>query len=138
MQQVFNKYNGKLANEGSVKWLFEKKGIITLRITNEDALQIKERKEKLELAAIEAEAEDFEWYTQENEEFLDIQTKPDELEKIKENLQRQGIKVESAAPEWTAKEKIDVSEKDKAIIEKIFEELGENDAVQEIYSNLKA
>ena len=39
---------------------------------------------------------------------------------------------------WVPKQEIEVSEKDKEAGQKLFEALDENDAVQEIYSNLKA
>lgn len=47
-------------------------------------------------------------------------------------------KAEKQGPfEWVAKQDIEVSEKDKESIQKLFEVLDENDSVQEIYSNLK-
>ena len=39
--------------------------------------------------------------------------------------------------EWVAKQDIEVPKKDKEACQKLFEALDENDAVQEIYSNLK-
>jgi len=39
--------------------------------------------------------------------------------------------------EWVPKQEIEITEKDKETAEKLFEALDENDAVQEIYSNLK-
>ena len=50
VKQILNQYNGKLVGEGSVKWLFEKKGEITadLAAQNEEL----KNKEKLEMAAI--------------------------------------------------------------------------------------
>lgn len=126
IKQILNQHNGKLANEGSVKWLFDRRGAITLPIENKN-------KEGLELAAIEAGAEDIYWH----ENFLDVYTKPEKLEEVKKNLEEKEIKIESASLDWVAKEEIKVEEKDKAMLEKLFEALDENEAVQEIYSNLK-
>lgn len=39
--------------------------------------------------------------------------------------------------EWQAKQETEATEQDKASCQKLFEELDENDSVQEIYSNLK-
>ena len=47
------------------------------------------------------------------------------------------INPETASLEWSAKQLIDVSEKNKEALEKLFDELNELDDVQEIYSNLK-
>ena len=47
IKQILNQHNGKIAGEGSVKWMFERKGVIIIP-----------KKENLELVIIEAGAED--------------------------------------------------------------------------------
>lgn len=126
IKQILHQHNGKLAGEGSVKWMFERKGII---ITTEN--QETTTKEGLELKAIEAGAEDIKW----KNNILEIYTKPDELDKVKSNLEKENIKIESVNLEWTPKEEITAN---KEKIEKLLEALDENDAVQNIYSNLKS
>jgi len=128
VKQILNQHNGKLAGEGSVKWLFERKGAI---IVNNEEKTID--KEGLELIAIEAGAEDIYWH----DDILDIYTKPEELEKVKKNLEEKEIKIDSASLDWAAKEMIEVEEKEKQACQKLFEALDENDAVQDIYSNLR-
>lgn len=125
IKQVLNQHNGKLANEGSVKWLFERKGVITLEPQDEN-------KEDLELKVIEAGAEDVHWY----DNILDVYTKPEELEQVKKKLEEE-FKIDTASLDWIAKEEIETDQKTKESCEKLFEVLDENDAVQEIYSNLK-
>ena len=129
IKQILNQNNGKLADPGSVKWLFERKGIITI----EDK-KVLEDKEGLELKAIEAGAEDLYWH---NENTLDVYIKIEDLEKVKENLRNQGVKIESVSLDWVAKNEIKLEEKDKKSCQKLFEALDESDDVQEIYSNLK-
>ncbi len=128
IKQILNQHNGKLAGAGSVKWLFGRKGTIT--VNNEQGTI---NKEDLELTAIEAGAEDIYWH----EDLLFIYTKPEELEKVKRNLEEKNIKIESSSLDWVAKEMIEIEEKEKHACEKLFEALDENDAVQDIYSNLK-
>ena len=132
IKHILQKYNGKLAESGSVKWLFERKGVIT--ISPNDQIQIT-KKEDLEMKAIEAGAEDTFWHVDEN--LLDVYTKTENLEKVKKNLENQGVKFESASLDWVAKDPVEIAQKDKESSEKFFEELSENDAVQDIYSNLK-
>jgi len=132
IKQVLNQNDGKLVGEGAVKWMFERKGCITLRITNLDELRIK-NKEKLELVTIEAGAQDIYWH----DEMLDVYTKIEDLEKVKKNLEERGIKIDSASLDWVARKEIPLSEKDKGACQKLFEALDELDNVQEIYSNLK-
>ncbi len=134
IKQILNKHNGKLANEGSLKWQFEKKGIII--INPKSKIQNPNNKETIELSAIEAGAEDIQWYQEEGEDFLEIKTKPEELSKVKKILEEQGLIIESANLGWTAKEKISVDDKAKESCQNLFEDLDENESVQNIYSNL--
>lgn len=134
VRQILQKYNGKLAQEGSLKWLFEQKGIIIANLKLQNANW--QNKENLEMAVIEAGADDIKWYKEESEETIEIISKPEDLETVKKNLEAQNIAVESTKLGWQAKEETAVSEKEKETLEKLFEELDENDTVQEIYSNL--
>lgn len=132
IKQILNQNGGKLVGEGAVKWMFERKGCITLRITNLDELRIKNR-EDLEMMVIEAGAEDIYWHN----DFFDIYTKIEDLEKVKKNLEEKKVKIETASLDWVAKEMVELGENDKMACQKLFEALDENEAIQEIYSNLK-
>lgn len=131
IKQILNQNNGKLAGEGSVKWMFERKGIVAANVKIQMS-NVKE-KEDVELKVIDAGAEDFAWQG----DFLEVYTKAEELEKVKKKLESSGIKIETSNLGWIAKEEIELSEKEKTSAEKLFEALDENDDVQEIYSNLK-
>ncbi len=125
IKQILQKAGGKLAEPNSIKWMFERKGIIVVTQTKE--------KEQLEILAIEAGAEDTRW----KNGSLEIYTKPEDLEKIKKFLEDKKIKIESSSLDWTPKEEISLEEKEKTAVQKLFETLDENDAVQNIFSNLK-
>jgi YebC/PmpR family DNA-binding regulatory protein len=131
IKQVLNRFNGKLASEGSVKWMFERKGCITVNLKSQN--QELQNKEELELAAIEAGAEDLYWH----DDDLDIYTRIEKLEEVKKRLEEKGIKIDSATLDWKPKEMIDLDEKKKKECLNFFETLDELDSVQEIYSNLK-
>ena len=131
IKQIFNQNNGKLADSGSVKWMFERKGCLEIQ-SGKGGYEDK-KKEDLELLAIEAGAEDIYWHNN----VLDVYTKPEELEKVKKNLEAKGIQTESTTLDWVAKEQVELDEKNKEACQKLFEALDENEAVQEIYSNLK-
>ncbi|OGZ63737.1 MAG: transcriptional regulator [Candidatus Staskawiczbacteria bacterium RIFCSPLOWO2_01_FULL_40_39] len=126
VKSILSQHEGKIAGEGAVKWMFDRKGAIMVP-ENQGA------KETLELLAIEAGAEDVRW----QENMLAIYTKPEDLEKIKKALEEKQLKIQSASLDWVAKEEIEISGKDKEKAEKLFEALDENDAIQDIYSNLK-
>lgn len=132
IKQILRENKGKLAQAGSVSWLFERKGVITLRITNEYEYTNKD-KEELELKAIEAGAEDL----RREEDSLEVITKMQDLEKVKNKLEKEGVKIESVSLDWIEKNPLQVSEKIRENCEKLFEALDGSDDVQEIYSNLK-
>lgn len=131
IKQALNQNGGKLVGEGAVRWLFERKGylILDLNVQKEDFKD----KEKLEIAAIEAGAEDLYWH----ENLLDIYTKVEDLEKVKKNLEEKEIKTDSTSLDWVSKEVVQLDEENKMSCQKLFEALDELESVQEIYSNLK-
>lgn len=133
IKQILNRNNGKLASEGAVKWMFEKRGAITIIFESQSS--IFKNKEELEMAVIEAGAEDIYWRQEEG--VLDVYTKPEDLEKVKKNLENKEVKIESGSLIWAAKNFIETEEKEKKMAQKLFEQLDENEAVQKIYSNLR-
>ena len=131
IKQILNQNNGKLAGEGAVQWMFERKGVITINF--QFPIPNTPKKEDLELTTIEAGAEDVYWH----DDLLDVYTKPEDLEKVKKRLEEKGIKTESATVDLVPKDAAAIDEKTKQNCRNLFEALDENDAVQEIYSNIK-
>jgi len=138
IKTTLNQNNGKLAGEGAVRWMFGRKGVVT--INNEPFDQSSGlgqktiNKDETELMVIEAGAEDSRW----DGDVLDVYVGPENLETFKKKLEEKQIKISSASLDWVAKEEIDLSEKEREQAQKLFEALGENDAVNNIYSNLKS
>jgi len=87
----------------------------------------------MEMKAIEAGAEDIDW----QDNILNIYVDPENLEKTKENLEKQKVAIDYSSLDWVAKEKIEVEENDKQACEKLFDILDDNESVQGIYSNSK-
>jgi len=131
VKKILAQHNGKLVQEGAIKWMFQRKGYATIELEAQSE-ELKD-KEKLELVAIEAEAEDVAW----NNNNLDVYTSVENLEKVKKNLEEKGIKIASSGLEWKPKEETELDEKQKQACQKLFEALDDNDNVQDIYSNLK-
>ena len=124
IRQILTQNGGKFVGEGGVKWMFDRRGVIVVSHEN---------KEEAELAAIEAGADDVSL----GQDFLDVYTKPEEIEKVKKGLEERNLKIESASIGWLAKESIAISEADKKACERLFEALDGSDDVQEIYSNFR-
>lgn len=128
---ILNQNNGKLAGEGAVRWMFENKGVIVIDLAAQAPdLQ---NKENLELLAIEAGAEDI----KQEGEVVVVYTNLTDLENIKKALEEKQVKVDSANISLIAKEEVSVSEKEAAQCQKLFDALDDNDAVQDVFSNLK-
>jgi YebC/PmpR family DNA-binding regulatory protein len=131
MKQIMNQHGGKLVGEGAVRWMFERKGYIV--IDPKAQAENFQNKETLEMAIIEAGADDIKWA----DEILEVYTKTTNLNEVKKSLEAQGIKADSAAFDWIAKEEVSVDERDREACQKLFDALDENDAVQNVASNLK-
>ena len=128
IKHVLSKYGGSLGSSNSVLWQFEQKGVIRISndqgpISNFDEFQLK---------LIDMGADDIE---QENSEIIIIYTEPENLQKLKEKLEKQEIKIENAELEFMPKEKTTVDENLKTKLEKIFEDLEDDDDVNNIYTN---
>ncbi len=123
IRAVLNKLGGKLAETGSVGYLFKKLGAIA--VTTDDA-------EKVELAAIDAGAEDVE----QHENHVIIATDPKELEHVRRRLAEQGIEGE-AGFEWQPLATIAVAGDVADKILKLADALDELDDVTAIHSNFE-
>ena len=126
IRSTLNQNNGKMAGEGAVRWMFERKGVIVINAGGKS-------KEELELIAIELGADD----VKTNGEQVDIYTKPEDLDAVKKSLEEKGMTIESSSLDYIAKEEVEISAKEKEQAERLFEALDDNDAVNEIYSNIK-
>ena len=127
VRSILNQNGGKMAGEGAVRWMFENKGVINVSPDE------KTPKDELELLAIELGAEDVSSY----EDTLDIYTKPEDLETVKKALVDKQIKINSSSIDFIAKEEVVVTEREKEQAQRLFDALDENDAVNNIYSNIK-
>lgn len=130
IKNILQRFGGKLVSEGSVKWMFERKGLIIIDLQKQDKIK---NKEELEFLIIESGAEDFFW----KENLIYVYTKLENLDEIRKKLELTGVKIDSFSLDWVSKETIEIDEKTKKECERLFEALSENEAVQEIYSNLK-
>lgn len=123
---ILGEHDGKMAGEGAVRWMFDRKG--RLYISAEGT-----PKEALELIAIEAGADDIRW----DDSVLEVYTKPENLDAVKKTLEEKHANIESAGLIWIEKESILVNPAEREKIQTLFEALEDNDAIQDIYSNVK-
>lgn len=125
IRNIFARRGGNLGDTGSVNWMFEKKGLITL-----DKKGVAE--EKLMEVALEAGAEDI----RDGEELWEVYTNPHDCDPIKESLIKAGLKPTSGEVSMIPKNTIKVEnlEEAKKILD-LMEALEDHDDVQKVYSN---
>lgn len=82
IRTIFNKGGGNLGNSGSVAWMFDRKGVITMKDDSDEA----------ELAAIDAGAEDIE----REDGIMEIYTDPSQLSTVTEKLKTASYNAEQA------------------------------------------
>ncbi len=126
VKSILSQNGGKMAGEGSVRWMFELKGAIIISLEGKP-------KETVEEIAIEAGADDI----RQNGENIVVYTAPGDLEAVKKTLEEKQLTIGSAQLEQVAKEEAAVSDTEKSQALRLFETLDENDAVNDVYSNLK-
>ncbi|HBO16602.1 MAG: hypothetical protein UR69_C0002G0016 [Candidatus Moranbacteria bacterium GW2011_GWE2_35_2-] len=125
IKNIITKSGGKMASAGGVMHSFRLVGNINISANSENL-------DEMEMKAIEAGAEDTIYW----DNVLTIYTKAVELKAVKENLEKVGISVENAELVYDALQKVELDENTKLDYEKLFEQLDENDDVQEIYDNI--
>ena len=126
VRHAFTKSGGNLGTNGSVSYLFEKKGIITVS-SGQDSDEVME-------ISIEAGAEDIELN---DDETITISSSPSEFEKIKLALSEKEIKIDdsdiSLVPETTVKADLETSLK----VFKLLEMIEDLDDTQNVTSNIE-
>lgn len=123
IKHILAKNNGHLAELGSVKWLFEEKGVIRLA-TNNDLGQVEE-------LAILNNAEDI----RPSEDGFEVIVLVGDFEKLKKVFQNHNFETEDSAIEWLAKNKIILDEAKNIELARLVEALDEDDDVSEVFTN---
>ena len=124
VRHLFSKYNGSMGESGSVAWMFEKKGIISLPI--QDKLE-----DELMEIVLNAGAEDLQTET----DFFEIQTDVESFESVRKALLENNLTIDNASLQWIAKNTLNIKGEVAEQVMKLIEALEESDDVQNVYSN---
>ncbi len=125
LRATLTRSGGSLGENGSVGWMFDQMGVITIPLDGKD-------EDDLAMAAIDAGASDFAV----EEGIAEIYTAPTELHKVSEALTTTGYEVENA--ELVMKPQTMLQpEPDQAVkAVRLLEKLEDLDDVQQVYTNL--
>jgi YebC/PmpR family DNA-binding regulatory protein len=129
VKSLLGKFGGNLGLPNSVAWMFERKGVI--RISNyKNSVQ---NLDDFQLKMIDLGAEDI----QTEEDDLIILTSPENLQKIREGLEKENISPDYTELEFVPKEKMEIADPaQKERIEELLNEMDDNEEVNNYYTNL--
>jgi len=125
VRHLFSKNGGSMGETGSVAWMFDRKGIITLPAEG------KKEDDVMEIV-LDAGADDL---TTE-EEYFEVQTTVESFETVRRTLVDKKFTIENASLQWIAKNMIEIKGEDAEKVVKMIEALEDLDDVQNVYSNV--
>lgn len=129
VRHAFSKCGGNLGTDGSVAYLFSKKGLITFAPESQTSNQHAQIME----IAIEYGAEDVREF---DDGSLDVLTDPEQFEAVRDALKNQGLEPASAEITMLPSLEVTLNETDAAEkMIKLTEMLEDLDDVQDVYSN---
>ena len=124
VRHLLSKYNGSMGENGSVAWMFNRKGIITIPVQNKSEDEIMD-------IVLEAGAEDL--HTE--EDFFEVQTDLESFEPVRKALVAADLQIENASLQWIAKNTVNIGGEDAEKVMKIIEAMEDSEDVQNVYSN---
>jgi YebC/PmpR family DNA-binding regulatory protein len=124
IRHLFSKNGGTMGEAGSVAWMFDRKGVITM------PSQGKTEDEVLEFI-LDAGADDL----IADEDIFEIRTSMETFEPVRKAVAEQKLSVDNASLQWVAKNLVPVSGEDAEKVMKLIDAIEDNDDVQNVFSN---
>ena len=121
---AFDKFGGNMGNTGCVSYMFSKKGLIVI---DADGLE----EDDLMLLALDAGADD----VKSEDGVYEVYTLPQNYTAVRENLEKQGLKILSSDIEMIPENYITPEEAAIPKILNLIDRLEENDDVQNVFHN---
>jgi YebC/PmpR family DNA-binding regulatory protein len=124
VRAVFSKAGGNLGESGSVRWLFDQKGVLTVLLDGKDP-------DEIAMQAIEVGADDFEIMN----DAIEIYTEPANLSDVRSALEASGTSVASSETSMIPKTTVDLDEKTAEQVMRLIDRLEDLDDVQQVHAN---
>jgi len=126
VRAIFTKVGGSIGAQNSVKWMFDRKGVIHL-----NPEQVGD-KDSLTLDLLDNGADDVV-----EDSGLAVYSNFENFEKVKKFLEMKNIFPDYAEVEWVARDLVEVSPEVREQVENLIEQLEDHDDVNGVFSNLK-
>jgi len=127
IRSIFSKYNGNMADSGSVAFLFDKKGLIAIK---KDAIG----EDELMGLVLDAGAEDLKT---EKADLYEVITAPESFDGVKKALDDKKIATESAEVTMVPKTTVVLDEKKAESVLKLYDMLDDYEDVQNVHANFE-
>jgi YebC/PmpR family DNA-binding regulatory protein len=124
VRSTFTRHGGSLGESGCVAWIFDSKGVITIKADNVDP-------DELALTAIDAGADDVKI----ENDYVEVYTKPEDLEIVRTALEQQGVPIDTSELSMVPKSLVQLDEKAATQTLKLLDKLEDIDDVQNVFSN---
>jgi YebC/PmpR family DNA-binding regulatory protein len=124
VRHAFSKMGGSLGTSGSVAWMFEKKGIVTVPRGEKD--------DEVMEAALEGGASDI----KEFDEVLVIESEPADFDAVLKAVEATGVEILESSVGLVATNTIEVDDETAEKVEKLIDMLEEDDDVQSVTHNM--
>lgn len=126
VRSVFNKFGGTMGTNGSLGFIFQRKGVFQIPIGERDA-------DELEMALIEAGADEIE----REDEYFTVYTKMEDFAAMQKGLEEAGIEAESAELQRIPNTTTELPLAEGLKVMKLINLLEEDDDVQAVYHTLE-
>lgn len=126
IRAIFTKRGGNLGTNGSLSFLFDRKGVITLPKGDIDP-------EEFELEIIDAGVEEIEL----NDDMFMITTPLEDFNNVQKKLEEMGLETDSAELQRIPNDTKELSVADAVQILKVIEDFEDDDDVQNVFHNLE-
>ncbi|MGI6151550.1 MAG: YebC/PmpR family DNA-binding transcriptional regulator [Christensenellales bacterium] len=126
VRHLFDKFGNGLGSTGCVGWMFDRKGVIVIERT--DSMD----EDEVMMAALDAGAEDF----VAQDDAFEIFTAPEDFSAVREALEAAGYEFISAEVDMVPQNTVSITDpEDAAKVQRLIDNLEDNDDVQNVYHN---
>ena len=128
IRAIFSKYGGNLGTNGSLEFIFDRKGVFTIS-PNQITMDL----EELEMELIDGGLEELE----QDDEAITIYCDFPEFSNMQKCLENLNIEIQNSEPQRIPNNTKTISAEDAKLVLKLLDLLEENDDVQQVFHNME-
>jgi YebC/PmpR family DNA-binding regulatory protein len=125
VRNIFTRNGGSLGENGSVAWIFDQRGVVTVNLDSQDP-------DEATLQAIDAGATD----VNQIDKTLEVYTDLEDLEGVRRAMEGAGLEVEAAERAFVPKTTVTLDDQKSTQVVRLIERLEDLDDVQNVSTNL--